>query len=448
MGNTLNKLKVLSLIILVIVSCLIYYFKPLNLGLDIQGGTRLVLEAETTQKYSSVDDPISGVIAVIRNRIDALGVVEPIIQRKGEKQIIVELPGVKDADHAINVIGETALLEFIEAEWPPSDSKLLENDKFKTLYGENARITKVEDGKDDSTQSQRTIILKDTVLTGSDLKGAWPSVDQYGNPVVDIEFNQKGAQIFASVTEKNVGKPIAIVLDKKVISAPTVREPIPSGKAQISGSFTAAQVKDLVVQLRGGALPVPVKVVETKIIGPTLGKDSLDKSMIAGVIGIILIVVFMIMYYRFPGFLSVIALVVYFFLTIAILCLLRTTLTLPGIAGFILSIGMAVDANVIIFERLKEELQAGKKLRIAIDVSFNRAFSAILDSNITTLIATITLFFLGTGTIRGFAVTLSVGIFVSMFTAIVITKFLLNLSVDWNILVDENSPLLYRGFIK
>ncbi len=448
MGDTKIKLKVLGLIALVVVSISVYYFMPFTKGLDIQGGTRLVLQADTSKSDVSGDDAVSGVIAVIRNRVDGLGVTEPVIQRKGDSQVIVELPGIKDPDHAIKVLGETALLEFIEAEWAPTDEKLLTQEKIRALYGENARLAKVEDNKNGNAASERLIVLKNTVLTGADLKGAWPSVDQYGNPVVDIEFNSKGAGTFANVTERSVGRPIAIVLDKKVISAPSVREPIPSGKAQISGGFTVEQMHDLVVQLRGGALPVPVSVVETKIIGPTLGKDSLDKSIFAGLIGIAAIVIFMVGYYRLPGFLAIIALFAYFFMTLAVLSLLRTTLTLPGVAGFMLSVGMAVDANIIIFERLKEELQSGKKLRMAIEVSFHRAFAAILDSNVTTLIAAATLFWLGTGTIKGFAVTLSVGILVSMFSAIVITRFLMELLIDWDLVHDENSPLLYRGFGK
>ena len=448
MGDTKIKLKVLGVILLVVASAFIYYKVPLTMGLDIQGGTRLVLQVEPGKDSVSPEEALSGVIAVIRNRVDGLGVAEPIIQRKGDSQVIVELPGIKDPDHAIRILGETALLEFIEAEWAPADEKLLTADKIKALYGENARLAKVEDEKDGRTTNERLIVLKSTVLTGADLKGAWPSVDQYGNPVVDIEFNSKGAGTFANVTERNVGRPLAMVLDKKIISAPSVREPIPSGKAQISGGFTVEEMHDLVVQLRGGSLPAPVSVVETKIVGPTLGRDSLDKSIFAGILGFIAIILFMIAYYRLPGFLASVALCIYFFLTIAVLCLLRTTLTLPGVAGFLLSIGMAVDANIIIFERFKEELNSGKKLRMAIETSFHKAFSTILDSNVTTLIGAATLFWLGTGTIKGFAVTLSVGIIVSMFTAIVITRFFMELLVDWTMVKDENSHLLYRGFGK
>jgi preprotein translocase subunit SecD len=448
MGDTKIKLKVLGVILLVAASIFIYYTLPFTMGLDIQGGTRLVLQVESGKSSVPAEEALSGVIAVVRNRVDGLGVAEPIIQRKGDSQVIVELPGIKDADHAIKILGETAQLEFVEAEWAPTDEKLLTPDKIRALYGDNARLAKVEDGKDGRAASERLIVLKSTVLTGADLKGAWPSVDQYGNPVVDIEFNSKGAGTFANVTERSVGRPIAIILDKKVISAPSVREPIPSGKAQISGGFTVQQMHDLVVQLRGGALPVPVSVVETKIVGPTLGRDSLDKSIFAGIIGIITIVLFMTAYYRLPGFLASLALGIYFFLTIAVLCIFRTTLTLPGVAGFLLSIGMAVDANIIIFERLKEELNSGKKLRMAVETSFHKAFSTILDANVTTLIGAFTLFWLGTGTIKGFAVTLSAGIIVSMFTAIVITRFFLELMSDWNLVSDENSPLLYRGFGK
>ncbi len=448
MGENLIKLKILGGLALVALSILIIYNLPLTLGLDIQGGTRLVLEARSTDSVKAGDDAVSGVMAVVRNRIDALGVTEPIIQRKGSNQIVVELPGVKNPEHAIKVLGETALLEFAEAEWSPGDESVLTQEKVEQVYGKGARLDKVISYKNGERESERPIIIKNSVLTGADLKGAWPSVDEYGNPVVDIEFNAKGAGIFANATERSVGRPIAILLDKKIISAPTVREPIPSGKAQISGNFTIEEVQDLVVQLKGGSLPVPVDIVGTKIVGPTLGRDSLDKSKIAGAVGFLAIVVFMILYYRLPGVLAVISLVIYFFLTLAVLSVLRTTLTLPGIAGFLLSIGMAVDANVIIFERLKEELRLGKNIRIAVDVSFKRAFTAILDSNVTTIIAAMTLFWLGTGTIKGFAVTLIAGISVSMFSAIVITKFLMDLMIDWKMVDSADSGLLYRGFGK
>ncbi|MEE8638184.1 MAG: protein translocase subunit SecD, partial [Candidatus Margulisiibacteriota bacterium] len=282
------------------------------------------------------------------------------------------------------------------------------------------------------------------VLTGGLLKGAWPGVDEYGNPVVDIEFSSEGAKLFAEVTARSVGRPIAILLDKKIISAPNVREPIPSGKAQISGDFTIEEVQDMVIKLKAGALPIPVKPVETRIVGPTLGKDSIDKSKVAGMIGFAIIAAFMILYYRLPGFLADLALGIYIIILFGALSLIHATLTLPGIAGLLLSIGMAVDANIIIFERLKEELRLKKTIKLSIDTSFKRALSAILDSNVTTVIAAATLFFVGTGSIKGFAVTLSVGIAASMFTAMVITRMLMNMMVDSRILPKAESKLLYK----
>ena len=444
--KNINQLRILGIFILICASIFVIWNMPITLGLDLQGGSRIVLEGVDTDKVKVSDDAMAGVEAVIRNRIDALGVTEPTIQRKGRDQIVVELPGVKDPDRALKLIGDTALLEFVEAEWAPGDETVLPPQKIKEVYGEGARLDKVKEVRDGRTISERPIVLKKSVLTGADLKGAWPGVDSYGNPVVDIEFNPDGGRIFSDVTNRSVGKPIAIILDKRIISAPNVREPIPSGKAQISGDFTIEEVQDLVIKLKAGSLPIPVKLVENRVVGPTLGKDSIDKSKFAGTVGFIIIVIFMIAYYRLPGFLADIALCIYALLVIGILSLLHTTLTLPGIAGFLLSIGMAVDANVIIFERLKEELKAGKTIRVAIETAFERAFTAILDSNVTTILAAITLFWLGTGTIKGFAVTLTVGIIVSMFTAINVTRMMLEMMVDARIVDRSESPLLYRGF--
>jgi preprotein translocase subunit SecD len=444
MQKNINQLR--FLVLLAVLGCSLYviFQLPLNLGLDLQGGTRLVLEGQETDKVKISDDSMNGVVAVIRNRIDALGVTEPTIQRKGKDQVIVELPGIKDPERAIKVIGDTALLEFIEAEWSPGDVRTVSPDKLKEFYGPDARIDSVKEMKDGRVVSERPIILKKTVLTGADLKGAWPGLDSYGNPVVDIEFNGLGAQGFADVTSRSVGKPIAIMLDHKIISAPSVREPIPSGKAQISGSFSAEEVQDLVIKLKAGALPIPVKLMETRIVGPSLGKDSIDRSKIAGLLGFVFIVAFMILYYRLPGFLACIALSIYVPLTLAVLSLLHTTLSLPGIAGFLLSIGIAVDANVIIFERLKEELRLGKTIKAAFDTSFQRAFAAILDSNMTTVIGAGVLFFVGTGTVKGFAVTLVIGIFCSMFTALTLTHMMMNMIADGKVVAKSGSKLLYK----
>jgi preprotein translocase subunit SecD len=437
--KNINQLRFLALLATLGVSIYVITQLPINLGLDLQGGTRLVLEGRETEKIKISDDAMNGVVAVIRNRIDSLGVTEPTIQRKGKDQVIVELPGIKDPERAIKIIGDTALLEFVEAEWSPGDTRTVSPEKLKEFYGPEARLDFVKD-----EQSDRPIILKKTVLTGADLKGAWPGLDSYGNPVVDIEFNGDGAKAFADVTARSVGKPIAIILDKKIISAPNVREPIPSGKAQVSGNFKAEDVQDLVIKLKAGSLPIPVGLVETRIVGPSLGRDSIDRSKVAGILGFAFIIAFMILYYRLPGAIAVISLAIYVPLTLAGLCLLRTTLTLPGIAGFLLSIGMAVDANIIIFERLKEELRLGKTIKAAFDTSFQRAFAAILDSNVTTIIAAATLFFVGTGTIKGFAVTLTVGILASMFTALTLTHMMMNMLVDGKVVTKPDSKLLYK----
>ncbi|MFC1559783.1 protein translocase subunit SecD [Candidatus Margulisiibacteriota bacterium] len=437
-----NQLRFLIIAAVIGISVFIIYQMPITLGLDLQGGTRLVLEARETKSVKVTEDAVAGALAVIRNRIDALGVTEPLITRKGRSQIIIELPGVKDPERAIRLIGETALLEFKEAEWAPGDESVLPPKKVKEFYGEDAYLEIVKEYRGTKLIRQRPIILKKTILTGADLKGSWPGIDQYGNPVVDIEFTPDGAKGFASVTTRSVGKPIAILLDKKIISAPNVREPIPSGKAQISGDFTIEEVQDLVIKLKAGALPVPVEIVENKIIGPTLGKDSIDKSKVAGIIGLAFILFFMVAYYRLPGLLADIALTIYCLVVLAVLSLINTTLTLPGIAGFLLSIGMAVDANIIIFERLKEELRLGKTIRLAIETSFKRAITTILDANITTLIAAATLFWLGTGTIKGFAITLSIGIVVSMLTAILVTRMMMEMAAGSGILKTESKMVL------
>lgn len=442
--KNINQIKILIILGLLCASAFVLYKFPINLGLDLQGGVRLVLEAVPTDKVKISDDSMAGVLAVIRNRIDALGVSEPVIMRKGFNQVVVELPGVTDPQRAKSIVGDTALLEFAEAEWSPADLSVLSENKVKEIYGKTARIGKVEEKESGQVVRERPIILKGTVLTGADLKWVGPSVDQYGNPVIDLEFKPEGADMFSTVTARNVGKPIAILLDNKVISAPNVREPIPSGRAQISGDFSVEEVQDMVIKLKAGSLPLPVRIIADESVGPTLGKDSLDKSKFAGIAGFIFIVFFMVLYYRLPGFLADIALVVYFFLVMGVLALLRTTFTLPGIAGILLSIGMAVDTNVLIFERLKEELRLGKSLKVAIDASFHRAFPAILDSHVTTIIGAAVLFWVGTGTLKGFAVTLSVGVLFSLFTAIIITRMLIDMMVDSKIISGPETKLIYK----
>jgi preprotein translocase subunit SecD len=425
-----NKFLMVGIALLVILAGTLVVKVPINLGLDLQGGSRLVLQGKNTKEIKVDAEAMEGVVVVIRSRIDALGVAEPIIQRKGKDQVVIELPGVKDPERAMKLIGDTAVLEFVEAEWAPGDAAVLTTKDVKLLGGPTARLGKVDyyDHKTGRLVRTSPIILKKTVLTGNDLQWAGPGTDEYGRPVVSIEFKAEGAKTFYEVTARSVGKPIAILLDGKVISAPNVNEPISGGRAQISGSFSVSEMQDMVIKLKAGALPVPIEVVQNQMVGPTLGADAIQKSVLAGIYGFIGVAIFMIFYYGFAGLLAIAALIIYVLLTYAILILVKATLTLPGIAGFILAMGMAVDANILIFERMKEEIKAGKTVFMAIEQGFDRALSSILDSNITTIIGGVVLFWLGSGSIKGFAVTLILGILCSMFTAVYVSKLFLEIS--------------------
>lgn len=421
-----DKLKFFFLVIGVASMIFILQKIPLNLGLDLQGGMRLVLQTEDTEQVKVDDDAVLGAMAVIQNRIDGLGVSEPTIARKGDRQIIVELPGIKDPERAVKLIGDTALMEFVEGDWAPGDPSTLTTEDINILVGPEGRLDYliVRDGLG-NIEREIPILLAKTVMTGSELKYAGPAVDRYGKPAVSIEFTPEGSRKFANITRRNVGKPLVIMLDGKIISAPNIREPINQGKAQISGSFTQDEMRDLVIKLKAGSLPVPVSIQEKKEVGPTLGKVSIAKSIKAGLIGFALVSVFMVIIYKYLGLIAIVALGFYFVLDLTILTLLHVTLTLPGIAGIVLSLGMAVDANVLIFERFKEEMRTGKTIRNSLESGFKRAAITILDSNITTLITAFVLFWLGTGSIKGFAVTLSAGIIISLFTALYLTRFLL-----------------------
>lgn len=381
-------------IIVAIVGVFCYYISPLahsiKQGLDLQGGTHVVLEAMDTPEAPVNEDAVQRVAKIIEKRVNELGLTEPIIQRQGDRRIIVELPGVKDPDKAIEVLGKTAMLEF----------------------------------QDDNGV---------TVMTGKDLKDAKAQIDQSNQNLVSLEFSDEGGQKFAELTRQNIGKNIAILLDKQMLTNPNVREAITGGKAVITGSRTLEEAQQLAILLRSGSLPVKVDVIETRTIGPTLGQDSKDKSEFAFTVGIGAILIFMLIYYRLSGFIANITLMAYVLMLLAGLKLLDATLTLPGIAGVILSVGMAVDANVLIFEHFKEEYKMGKTLMAAMDAGFSRAFTTIFDSNITTLIAAAVLFFMGTGPVKGFAITLGLGIILSMFTAITFTQYLLKLLISSNI---------------
>jgi len=439
----MNKFRVLFVIAIIGFAIGVIYKKEITLGLDLQGGIQLILEAQDTEDIQVNQDSMSGVIEVIRNRIDGLGLSEPIIGQKGERQIIVELAGLKDPQRAINLVGQTALLEFVEAEWAFGDPSKLTPEKINILAGPDARLAVYQEKDSQGAITEETpIFLKKTVLTGADLKLVSAGYSQHGEPVVSIEFTREGAEIFRQVTGRNVGKPVAIVLDDTIISAPRVNEPIAGGQAQISGSFTHQEMRDLVIKLKAGSLPVPVEIISNRIVGATLGQDSIEASKKAFILGFAGVCLFMVFIYRLPGVLASIALGAYMLLSIALLKLFGATLTLPGIAGLILTMGMAVDANVIIFERIREELSENASLKKALHNGFDRAFTTIIDANITTLVAAFVLFWLGTGSIKGFAITLSIGIFVSMYSSIILTKLLL---LSASKLFESNNTLFFKA---
>lgn len=359
----------------------------IRLGLDLRGGSHILLECVDTPEAPVDEDAVRRVVEIIRNRIDQLGVAEPVIARQGERRVLVQLPGVTDPQRAVEIIGKTALLEF----------------------------------KDEAGQ---------TLLTGAHLKNAQVQFDRLGRPVVAISFDSEGAKLFAQATTANVGKPLGIYLDGKLISNPIVQEPIPGGEAQITGRFTLEEAQNLAILLRAGALPVKVEVIENRSVEPTLGRDSVRAGLRAAIIGVILVLVFMVLYYGSFGLLADLALLCFVLFFFALFIGLRATLTLPGIAGFVLTVGMAVDANVLIFERIKEEFRSGKTWRASIDAGFQKAFRTILDANITTLIAAVLLFSLGSGPIKGFGVTLSLGILCSMFTGVWVSRVFVDLFAD------------------
>lgn len=364
-------------------------------GLDLKGGVHLAYQGDFSKiDPKDVEKAHQGVINVIQRRIDALGVAEPTIQKGqiGDKRtIIIELPGVTDTEEAVKLIGQTAQLKFLEKK----DDKWVE-----------------------------------TGLTGANLRKADVEINpESGDPEVAIEFDAEGAKLFKDITQRNLQKQVAIQLDADIISAPTVQTVISEGKGVITGKFDIKEAKQLAINLTAGALPVPIKLIEQRNISATLGPESIKKSLLAGILGVILVGLFMIFYYKTPGVLAVVALGIYTLIDLALFKLIPVTLTLAGIAGFILSIGMAVDANILIFERMKEELRTGKTLGAAIDEGFKRAWSSIRDSNISSIITSLILIWLGSGLVRGFALTLLIGILVSMFTAITVTRTFLRLFI-------------------
>lgn len=381
----------------------------LRQGLDLAGGSQLVYQLDLSHTKDK-NGAIQGVIQTIDRRVNALGVTEPTIQSGSvgnQKTVIVELPGVTDTQTAINLIGQTAQLEFYE---PSTDQAKLAK---STIPG-----------------------FIPTGLTGQDLQSADASIQQSGStgasalsagqPIVNLKFTSKGKKLFADITRRNLQKPVAIVIDGQIVEEPTVQSVITGGTAEISGGFTTIkQARDVAITLNSGALPVSINLIQQQTIGATLGKTSIEKSLMAGLVGIILVMLFMIIYYGLKGVFASIALTLYTLIVFAIFKFVPVTLTLAGIAGLILSIGAAVDANILIFERMKEESTTGKSIRMIIDDGFKRAWSSIRDSNISSIITAIILIWFGTGIVKGFAITLLIGVLVSMFSAITISEILL-----------------------
>ncbi len=408
--------------------------KTIRLGLDLQGGARLLLQLYPTEEVPQITSQVQAQTReVIDRRINGLGVAEPSISNVGSDRILVELPAVKDPDQAEKILKQVAVLAY----------KIVPFDVMQKADAANAAL--LQPGLSPKDKAAAELYVSKTaydksgpvVYSGKDLKAAQAGYDQGGRP--DILFQTKDAAKFGKLTSANIQKPLGIFLDHRYLSAPIINSPI-YDSGQITGTFTQEETITLANELNAGALPVSVKIIEKETIGPTLGKLDLVQSMRAAALGLGLVLIFMIGVYRLPGLLADLALAIYVLVMMAILALSHATLTLPGIAGFVLSIGMAVDANVLIFERIKEELWNGKTMRASVRVGFQRAFSAVFDSHFTTIVGAGVLYMLGTGTVKGFAFTLFWGTVVSLVTAVFITRFFVNVLVDNNVLT---SPELY-----
>jgi preprotein translocase subunit SecD len=361
-------------------------------------------------------------IQIVEKRVNELGTVEPVIQRQGADRILVQVPGLQDPTRLKELLGKTAKMDFRMVDTSVSAEQALAG----SVPPDSEVLQSAEPGKPPS------VVKKQVLVSGSELIDSQPGFDQRtGEPIVSFKFNTSGSRKFAQATSENVGQPFAIVLDDKVISAPVIREPIIGGSGQISGSFTVQSANDLAILLRAGALPAPLTVIEERTVGPGLGQDSIDKGELAAYVGSILVIVFMLLTYRLFGVFANIAVAINVAMIFGVLSLLNATLTLPGIAGIVLTVGIAVDSNVLIYERIREELRGGRNAISAIDAGFKRALSTILDSNITTFIAAAVLFYIGTGPVRGFAVTLGIGIITTVFTAFTLTRLIVASWVRW-----------------
>ena len=414
---------------------------PFRLGLDLQGGTHLLYEADLSsveeENYASA---MKGLRDIIERRVNLFGVQEPVVQTQevaGRYRLVVELAGVKESTEAIRLIGQTPFLEFKEQRSEEDSQKIL--DKKEEVEGKSfEEMQEIEDWQ----LSLEDPYFKSTPLTGKYLEKASLGFDQNtGSPLISLQFNDEGSKIFEELTSENVGKVLAIYIDGIPISAPVVQEVISGGNAQISGSFTVVSARELVRNLNAGALPVPIKIISQQSVGPTLGAISLERSLKAAIYGFLVIILFMTIFYRLPGFLASISLGIYVALILSLFKLIPVTLTLAGIGGFILSIGMAVDANVLIFSRMREELKEEKDFNVSLREGFRRSWPSIRDGNVTTLIVALILFWFGTSFIKGFALTLTIGILVSVFSAIFITRNFLRIFVGTRL---ENIKWLWK----
>ncbi len=438
----------LVLVVIVIAAFIAFPIKgKVHLGLDLSGGAHIVLQAKSTPGNPVTSDSIDRLLAVLRSRIDQYGIAEPVIQRQGEDRVAIDLPGIDNPDAAIDLIGRMAVLEFrqVLGESPrvpaePIRSNYDSDEQFKAAQdrwqqAKNEVVTYIRQMQDAVKTNPDIIVgkgedgeaylLGKAYVSGKNLTKAETTFDQFGKAAVSLKFNPDGSRLFDEATAANVGKQIAIVLDNVVISAPVVQQRISGGEAQITGKFTTEEANKLAIMLRAGALPVSVEILENRSVGPTLGADSIHAGVRSGLIGTGLVILFMLIYYGLLGIAADIALCVAMLIVVASLIFLKSTLTLPGIGGIVLTIGMAVDGNILIYERMKEEFALGKTYMAALDAGFKKALVVILDSNITTLIAAAVLFYFGSGPIRGFAVTLSIGIVASVFCNVIVTRSLL-----------------------
>lgn len=401
-----------------------------RLGLDLVGGVQALLEADLPADTPISAEAMSTARRIVENRVNGLGVTEAVVQQAGDRRIVVELPGETDPEKALSTLRQTGLLEFV-------DMSSISAEEALALVGTKIR-TDIPLGTETVTESVTSTLTSQvfpTVMTGSALKTVQVTRSQIGEYEVAFELNSDAAKTFADFTSRNIGNILAIVLDKEVISVPRINSAITDGQGVITGNFTQESANSLAIQLRYGSLPIPLKVVEVRTIGPSLGQDSLQKSLEAGLIGFAIVILFMAIYYRLPGVLADVSILIYALIAFAVFRFIPVTLTLPGIAGFLLSTGSALDANILIFERMKEELRSGRTLNQAMDLGWQRAWSSIRDSNIATLITCGILFWFGSTygatLVKGFSLTLAIGVVISLFTAIVVTRTSLGLVLGY-----------------